>query len=93
MPIYEFRCEACGAGFEALVDVGTDTAECSECEATSARRVYSPAAAPHRLVKSSGETRKQERRNAQLRETTKARFKRARARARAQGTGGSDGKR
>lgn len=93
MPIYEFRCGSCGAGIEALVDVGTETIECTECGANRAPRVYSPQAAPLNLVKPRGEIRKQERRNAQLREATKARFKDARARARAQRTGRSGGKR
>jgi putative FmdB family regulatory protein len=30
MPIYEYRCRACGHGFEALVLAGT-TAACPEC--------------------------------------------------------------
>jgi len=83
MPIYEFRCEACGERFEALVDRGTATAPCRACGADGAERVLSAPAAPMHLVKAPGETRKQERKNAQLRERTKNEFKAKRARARA----------
>lgn len=87
MPIYEFRCEACGSRFEALVAAGAVPA-CRECGAPGTRRLYSPPAAPFRLARTGGEMRRQERRNEQLGARTKARFKRARERAR-----GSDGKR
>jgi putative FmdB family regulatory protein len=93
MPIYEFRCEGCGAGFEALVDAGTNAVQCVECGGGPTRRVYSPQAPSPRLVKTSRGRRKQERANAGLREGAKARFKAARARARGQAAGGSDGKR
>jgi putative FmdB family regulatory protein len=95
MPIYEFRCEECGAGFEQLVGAGTDAVPCPECDSARTVRVYSAPAAPLHLVKTPGEARKQERRNATLRETTKARFKQARARQRAatrqRGSGGPKG--
>ena len=83
MPIYEFRCEACGERFEALVDRGTATAACRACGGDGAGRVLSAPAAPMRLVKTPGDARKQERKNAGLRERTKAEFKAKRARARA----------
>lgn len=97
MPIYEFRCEACGARFEALVEAGTDAVECRQCGAAGARRAYSQLAAPFRLVKTRGEARRQEGRNAQLRAAAKARFKQARASARARrrspgGDGGDGGR-
>jgi putative FmdB family regulatory protein len=82
MPMYEFECGACGTRFERLVDAGTDGADCPECGAAGARRVLSQPAAPMRLVKSTGERRKQERRNEALRKSTKQSFKRARQRAR-----------
>ena len=95
MPIYEFRCEECGARFEQLVGAGTDAVSCPECDSARTVRVYSAQAAPLRLVKTSGQARKQERKNAALRETTKARFKQARARQRAaarqRGSGGPKG--
>lgn len=86
MPIYEFRCDACGAEFEALVAVGAEP-PCGECGGGPARRVLSPPAAPFRLVKTPRGKRRQERSNAELRERTKARFKEARARARGKADG------
>jgi putative FmdB family regulatory protein len=82
VPIYEFRCVVCDERFEALVDAGTEVAECRICGAAGARRVYSAQAAPFGLVKPSGEARRQELRNAKLRERTKADFKAKRKRAR-----------
>jgi putative FmdB family regulatory protein len=88
MPIYEFRCGACGKRFEALVDAGTDAVECRLCGAAGAQRAFSAPAAPMSLAKSGGERRKQERRNAELRRRTKADFKAKRARAREARKGG-----
>jgi putative FmdB family regulatory protein len=82
VPIYEFRCGACGERFEALVDAGTESAECRVCGADGAPRVFSAQAAPFGLVKPRGEARRQEQRNAKLRERTKADFKARRKRAR-----------
>ncbi len=82
VPIYEFRCQACGERFEALVDMGTEAVECRLCGAANAARVLSAQAAPLAHVKSPGATRAQERRNAQLRERTKSDFKASRRRAR-----------
>ncbi len=82
MPIYEFQCESCGERFEALVEVGTAATGCRRCGSTQTRRVLSAPAAPMHLVKTPRETRKQERKNAQLRERTKAAFKAKRQRAR-----------
>jgi putative FmdB family regulatory protein len=73
MPIYEFVCEACAARFEELVDPGTESVDCRACASERTRRVYSAQGRPFTLVKPPGETRKQERRNAQLRERTKQR--------------------
>ncbi len=87
MPIYEFRCGACGERFEALVDVGTECAVCRECGAEGAVRVLSAQAAPFGLVKTPGSARQQEQRNAKLRERTKADFKARRKRARDKGGG------
>jgi putative FmdB family regulatory protein len=80
MPIYEFRCEACGERFEALVDAGTETFECRICGRERARRVLSAAAPPMHLVKPPGEARKQERRNAELHRRAKQSFKAERRR-------------
>jgi putative FmdB family regulatory protein len=85
MPIYEFVCEACGARFEELVDAGTESVDCHACTSERTRRVYSPQGRPFGLVKPPGETRNQERRNAQLRERTKQRLGEARRSARQPG--------
>ena len=89
MPIYEFRCETCGARFEALVPVGTGSVECRECGAERTVRMFSAPGAPLHLVKTRGDARKQEGRNAQLQADARARFKEARRKARE--TGGRGG--
>jgi putative FmdB family regulatory protein len=81
MPIYDFRCEQCGAEFEQLTEAGAQV-PCPKCGSERTTRIYSPQAAPFSLVKTPGDARKQERRNAKLREGTKARFKESRKRAR-----------
>jgi putative FmdB family regulatory protein len=93
MPIYEFECDACGARFEELVAAGTAAVACHECGSTRTDRRYSAQAAGFQLVKSPGEARKQEARNAELKRRTKADFKRRRkaardARTKARGQGG-----
>jgi putative FmdB family regulatory protein len=82
MPIYEFECDQCGARFEGLVDAGTTSAACRECGSKRTRRRYSAQAAGFQLVKSPGEARRQEARNAELKKRTKADFKRRRKAAR-----------
>jgi putative FmdB family regulatory protein len=81
VPIYEFRCGACGARFEALVEPGTESVECRRCGAARTARVYSAQAAPAKLAKYGGALRRQERANERLRAETKARFKEAGRRA------------
>jgi putative FmdB family regulatory protein len=81
MPIYEFRCEQCGAEFEELTEAGAEV-PCPACGSERTKRIYSAQAAPFSLVKTRGEARKQERQNAKLRERTGARFKESRQRAR-----------
>jgi putative FmdB family regulatory protein len=76
--MYEFLCEACGTRFEELVDAGTASVDCRACGDDRTRRVYSPQGAPFDLVKTPGEARKQERKNAQLRDRAKQRFAAAR---------------
>lgn len=83
MPIYEFRCQDCNERFERLVPAGTEGVACPTCGAERTVRVYSAQATPFHLVKTAGEARIQEQRNAKLRDQTKARFKQARARQRA----------
>jgi putative FmdB family regulatory protein len=87
VPIYEFRCERCGDRFEELVAAGTETAACLSCGAAGARRVFSPQGPPFKIVKTPGEARRQERRNAQLRERTKQAFRARRRRAGRRGEG------
>jgi putative FmdB family regulatory protein len=84
MPIYEFRCGDCGAEFAELVKAGGAAPACPRCRSKRVKRTFSAQAAPFSLVKTPGGARKQEHRNAQLRETTKRRFKQARQRAREQ---------
>jgi putative FmdB family regulatory protein len=91
MPIYEFLCEECGTRFEELVAAGTEAVACRRCGAERTRRVLSAQGAPLNLVKSRGETRKQERRNAQMREGAKQRLRAARARARTHRGGAGQG--
>jgi len=85
MPIYEFLCEACGARFEELVNAGTDSVDCRACTSERTRRVYSAQGRPFSLVKTTREARKQERKNAQLRERTQRRRVVAQQRARQPG--------
>ena len=78
MPIYEFDCEECGTRFEELVEAGTGSARCRDCGSERTRRAFSPQGRPFGLVKTPGEARKQERKNAQLRQRAKQRFAAAR---------------
>jgi putative FmdB family regulatory protein len=91
MPIYEFRCTECGTEFEELAKAGSRAAVCPSCGSERVRRVFSAQAAPFSLPRTRGEARKQERRNAKLREATKTRFQQARHRARRQRQSGSGG--
>jgi putative FmdB family regulatory protein len=91
VPIYEFRCEACGERFEALVAAGTDSVECRSCGSGRTERVLSAQAPPLHIVRTPRDTRTQERKNAQLRDRTKAEFKSARQRARERRAKGGSG--
>ena len=82
MPMYEFECDACGERSEALVEVGTETIECRHCGSPKTSRVFSAQAPSMHLVKTAGENRKQEGRNASLHKATKARFKETRRKQR-----------
>jgi putative FmdB family regulatory protein len=82
MPIYEFLCEECGTRFEVLTDAGTQSIACTACGGGRTRRLYSAQGPPMKLVKTRAEARKQERKNARLREQAKRRFVEARRRAR-----------
>lgn len=85
MPMYEFRCEACGSRFEALVAAGTGSETCRACGAEGAERLMSKPAETLRLVKSGRDKRKQEESNRKLRQATKRDFKQKRQRAREAG--------
>jgi putative FmdB family regulatory protein len=74
VPIYEFVCDACGERSEQLVPVGTERIECPACGSEQTRRVLSTQAATPRLVKTRGEARKQERKNADLQARSKRSF-------------------
>ena len=54
---------------------GTSSVACPHCGAEVTERVFSAQAAPMRLVRSPGDARKQEGRNANLHERAKADFK------------------
>lgn len=41
MPVYEYRCPACGAQFSDLARVGAPDSECPECGNADARRLVS----------------------------------------------------
>ena len=49
MPIYEFECEECGAGFEELVAAGTEAVACPECGSERSRRLISAVSPPGRM--------------------------------------------
>jgi putative FmdB family regulatory protein len=89
MPIYEFRCLACGARFEELMSADAGAAACPECASETTERVLSAQAPPMSLVRSPGDARKQERRNARLHDRAKADFKQRRRRKPAAGSDGA----
>jgi putative FmdB family regulatory protein len=82
MPMYEFRCAECGAVTEALVEAGTTSVACGACGHEPTERLLSTPAPSMHLVKSPGAARQQERRNAELHASTKAKFKETRQKAR-----------
>ena len=47
MPIYEFRCAACGHRFEEIVRAGA-RAPCPRCGEADTRRLFSPISGPHK---------------------------------------------
>ncbi|HTR75955.1 MAG TPA: zinc ribbon domain-containing protein [Solirubrobacterales bacterium] len=65
MPIYEFECEGCGAGFEELVPSAAGSAPCPECGSERTRRLMSTVAPPGRQPRGarvrSDESRRRER--------------------------------
>jgi putative FmdB family regulatory protein len=45
MPLYDFRCRACGATFEARAPAG-ELARCPDCDSEDTERLLSPFAGP-----------------------------------------------
>lgn len=86
--MYEFQCGACGQRCEALVAIGTESIECRHCNSPDTVRVLSAQAPSMGLVKTPGENRKQEARNASLHKATKDRFKETRRKQRQKRSGG-----
>jgi putative FmdB family regulatory protein len=81
MPIYEFECEGCGAGFEELVAPGAEVA-CPKCGSVRVRRLFSTVAPPGRQPRGakvrSGESRRREREAARQDRLSESRKRRAR---------------
>jgi putative FmdB family regulatory protein len=82
MPIYEFRCEECKAEFEGLFEAGVQSAPCPECGSERTVRRFSSIGRSLHLVKTQGENRRQERRNAELQASARKRHKETRQRMR-----------
>ena len=57
MPIYDFRCNACGEQFEELVR-RDEAPECPACGSTSTERLLSPIARPHKFGLRGGDARR-----------------------------------
>ncbi len=47
MPLYEYRCQPCDQGFEALVRTPTDSPSCPSCGRTEVAKQFSVPAAAH----------------------------------------------
>lgn len=57
MPIFEFKCAECGAGFEALALPGKETAaSCPECGGEKLEKLFSTFATPKGPLPSGGLT-------------------------------------
>ncbi|UJA20415.1 zinc ribbon domain-containing protein [Thermoleophilia bacterium SCSIO 60948] len=89
VPIYEFRCPACGAQSESLEPTGTEAIRCPACGEADAGRVLSSFSPSPKLALSGGNKRRQEAANRRLHAKTKADFKAARRRKRDRGPGGT----
>lgn len=81
MPIYEFECEECGAGFEELVAAGGDAIACPECRSARTRRLLSTVSPPSRQPRGaavrSDESQRREREAARQDRIAESRKKRA----------------
>jgi putative FmdB family regulatory protein len=80
MPIFEFKCEECGARFEELVAAGA-AASCPSCGSQRAERLYSPLSPPTRQPRGakvrSDESRRREREAARQDRISESRKRRA----------------
>lgn len=81
MPIYEFECEECGAGFEELVAAGTESVACPECGSERSRRLISAVSPPGRTPRGarvrSDESKRREKVAARESRITESRKRRA----------------
>ena len=81
MPIYEFECEECGAGFEELVAAGTESVACPECGSERSRRLSAAVSPPGRTPRGarvrSDESRRSEKVAARQDRITESRKRRA----------------
>ncbi|HZU40069.1 MAG TPA: zinc ribbon domain-containing protein [Solirubrobacteraceae bacterium] len=57
MPLYDFRCRACGEAFEARTSID-GAATCPACGAPDAERLLSPFAGPFTVGRRGGEARR-----------------------------------
>jgi putative FmdB family regulatory protein len=80
MPIFEFKCEECGARFEELVAVGTSV-PCPQCGGERTRRLYSqvspPGQQPRGAKVRADESRRREREAARQDRISESRKRRA----------------
>lgn len=81
VPIYEYQCEECGAGFEELVAAGTVTVACPRCGTRRTRRLISAVSPPGRTPRGArvraDESRRREREAARRDRLTESRQRRA----------------
>ncbi|MBR0225873.1 MAG: zinc ribbon domain-containing protein [Thermoguttaceae bacterium] len=54
MPIYEYKCNKCGATFEALIRSSSEAPQCPECNSKEVGRLMSAPAASHSEGSSGG---------------------------------------
>jgi putative FmdB family regulatory protein len=86
MPLYDFRCRACGAGFEARTPADGQ-ATCPECGAEDTERLLSPFAGPF-TVAPRGVAARRSNDQRRVREEQRAERKEARRQRRAKDGGG-----
>jgi putative FmdB family regulatory protein len=84
MPLYDFRCRACGAEFEAMAPFG-GSAPCPECHTGDAERLLRPFAGPFTIRPRGIAARRADGARA-AREEQRAERKEARRQAREQGS-------